>query len=182
MKRVFDICFSLLALSLFAVPGVCIAVLLRFWEHHPVFFRQERVGLGKKPFTILKFQTMVDGVPTRLGQILRSTGIDEWAQFINVLRGDMSIIGPRALTFADVERLGWNDRFHAIRWNIKPGISGLAQIYGGQHRKVSWFWDIRYIKRHNLALDFTVIFISFIMNISGKRRVRRIIFKNKHLK
>jgi lipopolysaccharide/colanic/teichoic acid biosynthesis glycosyltransferase len=93
----------------------------------------------------------------------------------------MSIVGPRALTQADIERLGWNDTYHAVRWHVKPGISGLAQLYGGHHRKYSWFWDKKYIHHGNLALDFGVIVASFLMNMFGKTRVRRIIFRNHKL-
>jgi lipopolysaccharide/colanic/teichoic acid biosynthesis glycosyltransferase len=182
MKRLFDVCFSLIALSVFALPGCIIALLLRFAEHHPVFFRQERIGRGKNTFSILKFQTLVNDVPTPVGKYLRRTGIDEWAQFVNVLKGDMSIVGPRALTPYDTERLGWNDEFHAVRWNVKPGISGPAQLYGGQHRKTSWFWDRYYIVHQSLPLDFCIVAASFAVNIFGKVRIRRMIFKNRRLK
>ena len=134
MKRLFDITFSIIALIVFLFPMLVIVLLILLKEKHPVIFRPERIGKNKKPFNILKFQTMVDGIVTPTGKVLRRTGLDELMQFINVLRGDMSIIGPRALMMSDIERLGWNDEFHACRWSIKPGISGFAQIYGGQHR------------------------------------------------
>ena len=104
-KRLFDIAFSLVAIFVFALPATSIALLLTFHEKHPVLFRQKRIGRNKKPFEILKFQTMVDHLPTRTGQLLRRTGLDEIAQFMNVLKGDMSIVGPRALTKSDIERL-----------------------------------------------------------------------------
>jgi lipopolysaccharide/colanic/teichoic acid biosynthesis glycosyltransferase len=182
MKRLFDIFFSLVALSVFAIPMCAIAFLLKFVERHPVFFRQERTGRDKKTFAILKFQTLVNNRPTPVGSYLRRTGMDEWAQFFNVLRGDMSIVGPRALTPSDIGRLAWNDTFHAGRWKVKPGISGLAQLYGGQHRKTSWFWDQYYIAHQNLPMDFCIVVASFAMNIFGKIRIRRILFKNRTLK
>jgi lipopolysaccharide/colanic/teichoic acid biosynthesis glycosyltransferase len=182
MKRIFDLFFSFVALSLFAVPMCAVAVLLRYKERHAVFFRQERIGKNKQTFTILKFQTMVEQTPTPTGKILRRTGLDELPQFINVLKGDMSIVGPRALTRHDMERLGWNDDYHAVRWQQKPGISGLAQIYGGQHRTTSWFWDKYYIRRGNLFMDFGIIMASFLVNIFGKTRIRRIVFRNHNLK
>ena len=125
---------------------------------------------------------MVDQVPTSTGRFLRKTGIDEWPQFINVLKGEMSIVGPRALTEFDIKRLGWDDTFHSKRWNVKPGITGFAQLYGGQHRKTSWFWDVYYLINNNLMIDFAVIVISFMMNIFGKTRVRKIIFQKNNLK
>ncbi|MDR3185133.1 MAG: sugar transferase [Prevotellaceae bacterium] len=175
MKRIFDILFSLIALTLFSVPMTVVAILLRWKERHPVLFKQERVGLHGKVFRILKFQTMVNQIPTPIGTKLRKTGLDELPQFINVLKGDMSIVGPRALTQQDIERLGWNDRYHAIRWHIKPGITGLAQIYGGQHRKISWFFDKRYTQNHHLFLDFFLVMMSFLINIFGKTSIQRLV-------
>jgi lipopolysaccharide/colanic/teichoic acid biosynthesis glycosyltransferase len=177
MKRIFDILFSLIALTLFAVPMIIIAILLRWKEGHPVFFKQDRIGRYKKVFRILKFQTMMNQIPTPTGKILRKTGLDELPQFINVLKGDMSIVGPRALIQQDIERLGWNNQYHAIRWHVKPGITGLAQIYGGQHRKISWFFDGRYIQRHHLFLDFCLVMTSFLMNIFGKASIQRFVLR-----
>lgn len=182
MKRLFDIVFSFIALSLFAIPMTAIALLLRIKERHSVFFRQQRVGKSGYSFEILKFQTMVDEVPTATGRFLRKTGLDELPQFFNVLKGEMSIVGPRALTSFDIKRLGWNDAFFNSRWEIKPGITGLAQIYGGQHRKISWFWDKYYIKTNSLLTDFVIIMISFAMNLFGKTRIRRIVFRRNNLK
>lgn len=182
MKRVFDIIFSIIALIVFSLPMLVISILILVKEKHPIIFKQERIGKEKQPFSILKFQTMIDGIVTPTGKVLRRTGLDEIMQFVNVLRGDMSIIGPRALMMADIERLGWNDEFHSCRWNIKPGISGFAQIYGGQHRKLSWFWDKKYIDKHNLLIDLGIIGISFAMNILGKARVRRVVFGRASLK
>lgn len=182
MKRALDIIFSLIALAVFAIPSACIALLLTLKERHPVFFTQERVGERGRRFYIIKFQTMVNGVPTGTGKILRRCGVDEWPQFINVLIGEMSIVGPRALTVNDIQRLGWDDEHHEIRWNVKPGITGFAQIYGGQHRKASWFWDKYYIQNSDCLTDVAVIVISFLINIFGKTRIRKIIFQNDHLK
>jgi lipopolysaccharide/colanic/teichoic acid biosynthesis glycosyltransferase len=182
IKRLFDITFSFIALFVFALPATLITLLLVFRERHSILFMQERMGKNKKPFRILKFQTLVDQIPTRTGQLLRSTGLDELPQFLNVLKGDMSIVGPRALTKFDVERLGWDDKYHEIRWKLKPGITGLAQLYGGQHRKTSWFLDDRYIKNNNLLIDSGIIGVSFLMNLFGKTKVRKIIFQKKHLR
>jgi lipopolysaccharide/colanic/teichoic acid biosynthesis glycosyltransferase len=181
MKRFFDVTLSIIALFVFSIPILIIILLLKFKEKHSIFFVQERIGKEKQPFKILKFQTLVDGKPTSTGKILRKTGLDEVAQFINVLKGDMSIVGPRALTMYDIKRLDWDDKFHTKRWSIKPGITGLAQLYGGQHRKLSWFWDSTYLEHNQLLNDFGIILLSFLMNIFGKTRVRRIIWPNKNL-
>lgn len=182
MKRVFDIVMSLVALGIFLVPMLIVGFLLTFREKHPILFKQQRVGIDKTPFEILKFQTMVDEVPTKTGRKLRRTGLDELPQFINVLKGDMSIVGPRALTTYDIKRLGWDDEYHSVRWKLKPGITGFAQIYGGQHRKTSWFWDNYYLAHHNLFIDFGIILISFLMNLFGKTRVRQFVFQKNNLK
>ncbi len=182
MKRTFDILFSLIAFIIFLIPvGIILLAMLIFYKH-PVIFYQERIGKDKKTFRIYKFQTLVNDKPTKLGALLRKTGLDELAQFINVLKGDMSIVGPRAITNFDIERLGWNTNYHAIRWKIKPGITGFAQIFGGQHRKTSWFWDKKYVQSNNLWIDFIIILLSFLMNVFGKTRIRRIIWSDKHLK
>ena len=182
MKRVFDIIFSIIALSVFSMPIIIIVLLLIIKEKHAIFFKQERVGKNKASFHILKFQTLVLEVPTSSGKILRKTGLDELPQFLNVLKGEMSIVGPRALTKYDINRLKWNDKYHSERWNVKPGITGLAQLYGGQHRKTSWFWDKKYLSKNHLILDFKIIIISFLMNIFGKTKVRKMIFSNNKLR
>ncbi|MEP7107455.1 MAG: sugar transferase [Ferruginibacter sp.] len=182
MKRLFDILFSIIALLVFAVPAIIIAIVLTLKERHAIFFEQDRIGKSKIVFKILKFRTLTDQIPTQTGQILRKTGLDELPQFINVLKGDMSIVGPRALTKSDIERLCWDDHYHATRWNIKPGITGFAQLYGGQHRKTSWFWDSYYISNYYILIDVGIIAASFLMNIFGKTRVRKIIFQKPGLK
>lgn len=159
---------------------ICLFIKLK--EKHPIIFKQERVGKSKKTFYILKFQTLIDEKPTSTGRILRKTGLDELPQFINVLKGDMSMVGARALTNADIKRLGWDDKYHSRRWELKPGISGLAQLYGGQHKKLSWFWDCKYISHNNVGIDFMILCISFAMNMFGKTKVRRIVFRKSSLK
>ena len=160
---------------------IIIVLFLTLKEKHSIFFKQNRIGKNKVTFEILKFQTMVNDIPTKTGSILRKSGLDELPQFINVLKGDMSIVGPRALTHFDIIRLNWNDEYHKERWDIKCGITGFAQIYGGQHRKTSWFWDKYYIYNNNVLIDFGIIIVSFLMNIFGKTRVRQIIFKKSSL-
>lgn len=182
MSRLFDIILSLIALTIFAIPISIIAFLLRVKEIHPVLFQQQRIGFNKKPFVILKFQTLVNGVPTPVGRILRKTGLDELPQFINVLRGDMSIVGPRALTEADIKRLGWDSQYYASRWDVKPGITGLAQLYGGQHRKTSWFFDKKYLEHRTWRIDIALILASFLMNLFGKTRIRKMIWSDRDLK
>ncbi|MDD3118087.1 MAG: sugar transferase [Victivallales bacterium] len=175
MKRILDVGLALVALLLFALPMLVIGLLLRYREDHPVIFRQVRVGRYRRPFIIFKFQTMVAGEPTPVGRWLRRTGLDELPQFINVLKGDMSIVGPRALTAADMVRLGWDGSAYDWRWRVRPGITGLAQIYGGGHRRLSSFWDRQYLRRSGPGLDLVLILISFLMNIGGKEGIGRLL-------
>src|SRR5262245_31337799 len=95
-----------------------------------VFFRQPRLGYRRRPFSILKFRTMRDGQVTRVGRVLRATGLDEVPQFVNILAGHMSAVGPRPLTEADVLRLGWDASECDFRWAARPGLTGLAQLVG----------------------------------------------------
>jgi lipopolysaccharide/colanic/teichoic acid biosynthesis glycosyltransferase len=181
-KRLLDLLFSSFGLILFFIPMGIIALVIRVFCRHPVIYSQERIGRHRKPFRILKFQTLVDGKPTKLGALLRKTGLDELPQFINVLRGEMSMVGPRALTLYDIERLKWDEYFYDARWLVKPGITGFAQIYGGQNKRTSWFWDRKYIEMRSPVKDIYLIFVSFMMNLLGKRRVRSMIWPNKKLK
>ncbi|MGA1871500.1 MAG: sugar transferase [bacterium] len=181
-KRLFDIFFSLIALLIFIIPITIIIFVIKIFERKEIIFYQERIGKNKIPFRILKFQTLINEHPTKLGGILRKTGLDELPQFINVFKGDMSIIGPRALTINDIKRLNWDSDYYQFRWSVKPGISGYAQIFGGQNKRTSLFWDKKYVDKNNLRTDFCIIFVSFLMNIFGKRRIRRLIWQKKDLK
>ncbi len=122
---------------------------------------------------------MKNGEITFLGRVLRRTGIDEIPQFINVLKGDMSIVGPRPLTKSDIIRLGWDSDYHMQRWNLKPGIVGLAQLSPVCHKKMSWFYDKTYILKHNFILDLKIIFSCLAIPFVGKRRVKAWIHTSK---
>src|SRR5262249_17338621 len=141
----------------------------------PPIFRQERVGRGRQPFTLLKFRSMRNGEVTRIGEWLRRTGIDEVPQLVNVWRGEMSFVGPRPLTAQDIARLGWDGPGHESRFAVKPGITGLAQLLAGRGARASERLDQLYLRRQSVALDLQLIALSFAVNVFGKRRVRRLI-------
>jgi len=143
----------------------------------PVLFRQERLGRRRRPFTILKFRSMRDGRITRVGRIMRTTGLDELPQFINILRGDMSAVGPRPLTESDVARLGWMAPRYDFRWRVLPGLTGLAQVTAARSGRLSLSLDRRYVARQSLSLDLRLVAVSFAINALGKRRVRRILVR-----
>lgn len=170
MKRASDLVLASLALLGFAPLMLLIALAILAEDGRPVLFRQERVGRNRSPFLIHKFRTLRDGEALGVGRWLRHTGLDELPQFINVLRGDMSLVGPRPLTREDIERLGWQGE--ALRWSVRPGITGTAQLFGrGRGKRVNGWLDRRYIRARSLRLDLQLIALSFAVNLFGKRRV-----------
>jgi lipopolysaccharide/colanic/teichoic acid biosynthesis glycosyltransferase len=122
-KRLFDLAGACAGLVVFAPAMAVIAMAILLDDGAPLLFTQPRLGYRRRPFSILKFRSMRDGRVTRVGRILRATGLDEVPQFINILRGDMSGVGPRPLTPADVDRLGWTGAEVEFRWQVKPGLT-----------------------------------------------------------
>jgi lipopolysaccharide/colanic/teichoic acid biosynthesis glycosyltransferase len=185
-KRLFDIYLAIVALPILAVVSVALLVLNPFFNRGPVFFRQDRMGHCGVPFRVWKFRTMTecdvsdrghdDGVEvhriTPLGQLLRRTRLDELPNFINVLRGEMSVIGPRpdmidhAIAYArTVPRYG--DRFR-----VKPGITGLAQIRHGYVESVDGVLrkarnDHIYIERASLGMELMIVVQTIRVMING---------------
>ncbi|EMF89756.1 bacterial sugar transferase [Leptospira santarosai str. ST188] len=172
MKRMIEASLAAVALVLFSPVLVGVSLLILIIDGRPIFFLQERIGLNRKPFRIVKFRTMKDGVVTHLGSWLRKTGIDELPQIWNVLIGDMSVVGPRPLTQLDVDRLGWDRKFYEIRWSVLPGITGLSQLYSGMGSRVSFCFDRSYFKRKSFGLDVRIVLFTFAMNVFGRKRIR----------
>jgi lipopolysaccharide/colanic/teichoic acid biosynthesis glycosyltransferase len=161
-QRVFDLAMSLamtpLLLPLAALTGLAILLL----DGRPVLFRQERSGLRGQPFLMLKFRTMANGVPTRLGNWLRKTRLDEIPQILNVLRGEMSLIGPRPETPALTDAYAVDLPLFPRRLTLRPGITGWAQVNAGYAanleettRKLEF--DLFYVKNRSLFLDLRVL-------------------------
>jgi lipopolysaccharide/colanic/teichoic acid biosynthesis glycosyltransferase len=174
-KRLFDVVGALGGLIVFAPPMAAIAAAILVLDGRPLLFRQTRIGRGRRPFTILKFRSMRNGEVTAVGRVLRSTGLDELPQLVNVLGGELSAVGPRPLTEADIRRLGWTGPACDFRWRVKPGLTGLAQVVGTRSARHALRLDGCYIARQNLGLDVRLIAWSFAINLLGKRRVRRLI-------
>jgi len=181
-KNIFDWLLAIISLFILSGPFILISLVILILDGKPVLFRQKRLGQNKRAFLIYKFRTMKEGKITRFGHLLRQTGIDELPQIFNIFQGEMSIVGPRPLTLSDIQRLKWDDTNHSLRWKIKPGITGLAQLYGGRGAKVSWLMDKTYIKQVSPSMDIKIIFLSFIVNLLGKRRVRQFLFDKKRRK
>ena len=168
-----DVGLSLVALGLFAPVQLVARLGVALEDQGPLYFSQERVGKQGRPFRIYKLRTMRDGRVTRLGRWLRATGLDETPQFFNVLRGEMSIVGPRPLTASDLERLGWQalQQRHP-RFAVAPGITGLAQVFGGGNPRRVLALDALYARHASALLDVQLIGVSFAMNLLGKATVQ----------
>src|SRR5574342_1132085 len=156
-KRAFDIAGAAAGLLVFAPLLAIVIVAVLIDDGRPIFFRQRRVGWRRRPFSILKIRTMRDGVITRVGRVLRATGLDELPQFINMLSGEMSAVGPRPLTDHDVRLYGWTGTEFDFRWEMRPGLTGLAQIVGSQSIRDALELDRVYGNRWRPALDCQLI-------------------------
>ena len=168
----FDLLGAIAGLAVFLPVMVVIAAAIALDDGRPVLFRQPRLGYRRRPFDIYKFRTMRDGQVTRTGRVLRATGLDEIPQFLNILRGDMSAVGPRPLTVADVTRLGWDDARFDFRWSCRPGLTGLAQLLGGHADDDALVLDRVHAERWSPLLDCQLIAWSFAVNAFGKARIR----------
>ncbi|PJZ54513.1 sugar transferase [Leptospira adleri] len=172
MKRIVEVTLSSLALAILSPVFIAVSLLILIVDGRPLFFVQERIGLLKRPFHILKFRTMENGQITTIGFWLRISGIDELPQIWNIFKGDMGIVGPRPLTRFDIDRLGWSGKLHDIRWTVLPGITGLSQLYAGMGPRVSFCFDRSYIWNRNFSLDARIVLLTFLINVFGKKRIR----------
>lgn len=174
MKRVFDLCVAALLLVLLAPLLLVLAIIVKATSPGPALFRQERVGLDGKPFQMLKLRTMRDGAEaqgprfaepgdprkTRIGAILRRTSLDELPQLWNVLRGDMSLVGPRPERPVFIERFRRRIPRYQLRHMVKAGMTGWAQVHGLRGntsiaQRVEY--DLYYIEHWSLLLDLKIL-------------------------
>jgi lipopolysaccharide/colanic/teichoic acid biosynthesis glycosyltransferase len=192
MKRLFDVLVSAAGLLVFAPAAALIAVAIRLEDGGPVLFRQARVGRQGRVFTAFKFRSMVpdaervtgpvqasagDPRVTRVGRLLRPTALDELPQLWNILRGDMSMVGPRPLRpgEADTTADGRVVALHTIpgyveRHAIRPGLTGLTQVFAPRNlpRTAKFRYDLIYRRRQSLSLDLYLIALSFLITIRGR--------------
>jgi sugar transferase EpsL len=168
LKRTVDVVAATVGLVLLGPVLAIIAVIVRVTMGRPVLFRQVRPGLHAEPFEIFKFRTMRDAVDatgcplpdeerlTPVGLVLRSTSLDELPALLNVLRGDMSLVGPRPLLMEYVPRYS---KRQARRMEVRPGVTGLAQVAG--RNQLSWDekfeLDVWYVDHHDLRLDMKIL-------------------------
>jgi lipopolysaccharide/colanic/teichoic acid biosynthesis glycosyltransferase len=197
LKRPFDMALSLTGIILSSPLWLLFSFLIYITDRGPVFYRQERVGKNGRIFRAFKFRSMIkdaekdqgpvqavenDPRVTKVGRILRATAMDELPQLINILKGDMSFVGPRALRPAEKEVQGNPDE-RAIedipgfreRHAVRPGLTGLAQVYlpTDAPRRKKFRYDLLYIKKRTFWLDLKIIFLSFWITFRGKWESRQ---------
>ncbi|MDF2787353.1 MAG: sugar transferase [Neobacillus sp.] len=179
MKRVIDVVISLMTLIIFSPVIVLIGILVKWKLGSPIIFKQQRPGLNGRPFYLYKFRSMTEWKDkngsllsdeqrmTSFGYFLRKFSIDELPQFINVLKGDLSLVGPRPLL---MEYLPLYTEEQAIRHLVKPGITGWAQING--RNAITWEekfkLDVWYVKHQSLLLDMKIIWLTILKLIRPK--------------
>ena len=178
-KRILDIILSTIAFILLIIPGIIIGICIKLESKGPVFFKQKRVGKNKKYFMIYKFRTMRIDAPkdmpthmlnnaesyiTKIGGFLRKTSLDELPQIINIIKGDMSIIGPRPALWNQEDLIEERDKYGAN--DIRPGLTGLAQISGRDELEipVKAKLDGEYIEKVSFLFDIK-IFIKTILKV-----------------
>lgn len=181
-KRVIDVLLSLIGLMLLSPIFVGLWIILMFVNKGKPFFRQQRPGKDEKIFSILKFKSMTDATDengkllpeefrvTKFGDFIRNTSLDEIPQLISVLKGDMSLIGPRPLR---VHYLQYYTAREKTRHNVRPGITGLAQISG--RNALEWddrlAMDAKYVENLSLGLDIKIFFLTFFRIFQSKNQV-----------
>jgi Undecaprenyl-phosphate glucose phosphotransferase len=186
LKRTFDIAFSIFVLFLMAPIMVIIAIAVRLDSRGPILFAQDRVGLNGRLFRMYKFRTMKVAAPTvsdsvwttpndsrctRVGRFLRKTSLDELPQFLNVLRGDMSVVGPRPERPRFVHKFLREVAQYNSRHRLKVGITGWAQVNGWRgdtsiQKRVEC--DLYYLQNWSFVFDLQIIFQTFFAGIRGK--------------
>ena len=195
-KRTFDIALSGMGLIASAPLWTLFALAIKLEDGGLVFYVQERVGRGDTRFRALKFRSMIphaeaavgavqaaedDPRVTRVGRLLRATAMDELPQLWNILRGDMSFVGPRALRPGEIEVVGDGKvelledvPGFAERSRVRPGLTGIAQIYASRDipRRLKFRYDLLYVRRQSFWLDVRLILLSFWITLRGTWEVR----------
>ncbi len=176
-KRILDVILSAIGLIILLPFFVIFSIIIKIESPGPIFFKQKRIGKNKKQFTIYKFRTMRTDTPkdmpthmlkdaesyiTKFGNIMRKTSIDELPQIINILKGDMSIIGPRPALWNQFDLIAERDKYNAN--SIRPGLTGLAQVSGRDELEipVKAKFDGEYIQNISFWLDLKIFFKTII--------------------
>lgn len=173
MKRLFDVSVSSVLLVLLLPALACVALVVRITMGHPILFRQRRPGFRGKPFDMIKFRSMSAATDSegqllpddvrlgRIGRMLRASSLDELPELFNVLRGEMSLVGPRPLLMQYLERYSPEQ---ARRHEVRPGITGWAQVNG--RNAISWedklAYDIWYVDHRTFLLDVKILAMTML--------------------
>lgn len=197
LKRPFDLLLSGIGILLSSPLGLVIAILIKIEDRGPVFYRQDRVGRKGRLFKVIKFRSMVpdaekihgpvqaverDSRVTPIGRILRASAMDELPQLLNIFKGDMSFVGPRALRPREKEVHGDPDTRaiedipgYAERHAVRPGLTGLTQVFlpGDTPRRRKFRTDRLYILKRSFCLDLKLIVLSFWITFRGKWESRQ---------
>ena len=186
VKRIIDIFGAIVAIILFSIPMLVVAILVKTTSKGPIIFKQTRVGLHNKEFSMYKFRSMAEQAPdkektawttandsrvTPIGKIIRKTSLDELPQFFNVLKGDMSLIGPRPERPHFVEKFKEEIPRYMIKHQVRPGITGWAQVNGYRGDtsiRLRIEHDLYYIENWTLELDFKILFLTFFKGFINK--------------
>jgi len=165
MKRLLDLLLTLAFAPIWVPVLLAVSLLVLLVEGRPVFFLDARAGLKGRPFRLIKFRTMKAGDGsdaerlTRFGRFLRTTSLDEVPELVNVLLGDLSLVGPRPLPVRYLPRYSPEQN---RRHDVLPGITGWAQVNG--RNALAWEekfrYDLEYVERHSLAMDFRILFMT----------------------
>ena len=187
VKRLFDIVFSLAGMIILSPVYLVIAIMLKRQKNGPAIFSQERIGYRGKPFTIYKFRTMSEpekepqlvakssiGQSTKTELFLREHHLDELPQLWNVLKGDMSFVGPRPERRFYIDKIMANGPSYVLIYELRPGLTSEATLYNGytdtmEKMLIRLHMDTDYLKRRSLALDASIIAKTFISIVSGKK-------------
>lgn len=189
VKRATDVVCALVGMMVLSPAYLIIMALMRLQNNGPVFFRQERIGYGALPFTIYKFRTMSSVIEengpqlvakcdatnsTRLERFLREHHLDELPQLWNVLRGDMSLVGPRPERQFFIDKIMAEDENYKYIFRMRPGLTSEATLYNGYTDTMDKMlrrlhMDIDYYRRRSLWLDFSILMKTFASIVTGKK-------------
>jgi lipopolysaccharide/colanic/teichoic acid biosynthesis glycosyltransferase len=190
LKRIFDIILSAVGLLVSAPLWMIFSAAIKLGDGGPIFYAQNRVGKGGRIFKVYKFRSMIpdaekqtgvvwasenDPRITKAGKILRATAMDELPQLWNIFKGDISFVGPRAERPELVQQFSKKIQNYHKRFLVKPGLTGIAQVYGSYDTppQNKLRYDLLYIKNQSFFLDLKLIFLSFYITFRGKWESRQ---------